>query len=174
MLRDFFVSEFHACDFHGGRDDFSRDNGWDDDRRKAFQDAAIALFLKWEVKHSAALVVNDDYRRVFVETGFHKTIKPAVTKWKKPYLQAFHHTVSDLREYADHQPKGYYIIPVFDRCQEFMGQAQQDYQQKNKDGKLGSMQLATARERPVASRGLSGLGVSRQRRVQHPRGLPGS
>ena len=69
---------------------------------------------------------------------FHKTLRPAIKKWKKPNLQAFQHTVSDLREYAEHQPKGAYIIPIFDDCQEFMGQAQLDFVKKNQDRKLGN------------------------------------
>src|ERR1017187_6934357 len=142
MLRDFSVSAFHACDFHGRRGEFR----WSDDRHTAFEHAAITLFQKWQVKHFAVLVANEDYKRSFVDTGFHKTLRPATGKWKKPYLQAFQHTVLDLREYADHQPKGYYIIPVFDRCQEFMGQARKDYERKNKDGKLGRMQVSITRE----------------------------
>ena len=141
MLRDFSVSEFHACDFHASRGEFR----WSDDRHTAFEHAAVKLFQDWQVKHSAVLVSNEDYKRSFVDTGFHKTLRPAISKWKKPYLQAFQHTVLNLREYADHQQAGYYIIPVFDRCQEFMGQARQDYALKNKDGKLGRMHVSTSR-----------------------------
>lgn len=141
LLKDFAVSEFHASDFHGSRGEFR----WPRHRRAAFAKAVVRLLRKWEVKHSAVLVSNEDYKRSFVHTGFHKTIRPAVSKWKKPYLQAFMGTILDLRGYADHQPKGLYITPVFDYCQEFMGQAYQDYRQKNLDGKLGNMQISTTR-----------------------------
>ena len=42
MLKDFSVTEFHACDFHV-RLEFP-----------AFQHAAIKLFQRWQVKHSLA------------------------------------------------------------------------------------------------------------------------
>jgi hypothetical protein len=144
MLTHFCVGEFHAADFYGGRGEYK---GWTSDRKNALQSAAIELFRKWEVKHSAALVANDDYRRSIVETGFNETIRPATSKWKKPYLTAFIHTVLDLRECADHQQKGCYIVPVFDNCQEFMSQARQYYDGRNTDGKLGGMLVpATRRE----------------------------
>jgi hypothetical protein len=142
MLMDFSISEFHARDFHGGRGQFR----WTDSRRSEFQQAVVNLFLKWEVKHSAVVVLHNDYRRAFVDTGFHKVLRPAIRSWKKPYLQAFQHTVLDLRHYADHQPKGHYIVPVFDFCQEFMGQAQHDYAERNKDAKLGNMHVSNTRE----------------------------
>jgi hypothetical protein len=142
LLTEFGVTEFHACDFYGHRRDFR----WIADRRNEFQNAVVRLFLKWEIKHSAVLVVHADYKRSFVDTDFHKTLVPAISKWKKPYFQAFLNTISNLREYADHQPKGHYIIPVFDNCQEFMGQARQDYAEKNKDGKLGRMQVSNTGE----------------------------
>ncbi len=61
-------------------------------------------------------------------------------------MSAFQDTVLDLREYADHQSKGQYIIPVFDDCKEFMGQAKVDYAKKNMDRKLGSMHVSNMRE----------------------------
>jgi hypothetical protein len=146
MLTRFCVSEFHATDFHGARGEFK---GWTPDRVNALESAAIELLRKWEVKHSAALVSNNDYRRSFVETGFNETIRPATNKWKKPYLTAFQHTVLDLREYAEDQPKGCYIVPVFDNCQEFMSQARQYYDQRNTDGKLGRMQVPATRRQYV-------------------------
>lgn len=112
MLTGFGVSEYHASDFHGRRGDF---RGWGDAEAADFEERAVKLFLKWEVKHGAVGVPRDDFRRSFEDTGFHKRLRPAVSKWKKPYLQGFQHMVADLRKYADHQPKGVYIRPVFDR-----------------------------------------------------------
>lgn len=146
MLADFDVSEFHASEFYRRRGEFSK---WEADRIDALQSSVVELLRKWQIKHSAALVVNDDYRRSFVETGFNKSIPPAIRSWKKPYLAAFRHTVLDLREYADHQPRGCYIVPMFDNCQEFMGQAREDYDQRNVDGKLGRMQISTTRREYV-------------------------
>ena len=140
LLGGFGVKEFHASDFHRRQGEFLR---WNRDRCSELQRAIIGLFLKWQIKHSCVLVEHSGYRRSFVDTGFHKTLRPAVRKWKKPYFQAFQHTVSNLREYADHQPRGVYITPVFDDCQEFMGHARADYARKNKDGKLGQMQVST-------------------------------
>jgi hypothetical protein len=142
MLARFGVSEYHASDFHGRRGDF---RGWGDIQAEAFQDCAVSLFLKWEVKHGAVGIPWDDFKRSFADTGFHKRLRPAVSKWRKPYLHAFQHMVADLRQYADHQPKGHYIRPIFDRCQEFMGQAQQDYARINHDGKLGRMYVSDTR-----------------------------
>ena len=71
---------------------------------------------------------------------------PAIKNWKSRYLQAFQHVIADLREYSKYQPKGHYITPVFDQCQEFMGQAEQDYAARNKDGKLGRMFVSNTRE----------------------------
>jgi hypothetical protein len=45
-----------------------------------------------------------------------------------------------------HQPKGHYIIPVFDDSQEFMGQARHYHAEKNKDEKLGRMRVSNTRE----------------------------
>lgn len=143
MLAEFGVTEFHAADFYGRRNEFSR---WPAERTAAMQSAIIKLLQKWEVRHSAALVTNDDYKRSFVETGFNRTIVSAPRKWMKPYLTAFQHTVIDLREFADYQLKGTYIVPVFDNCQEFMAQAREFYDQRNADGKLGQMQVASQRE----------------------------
>jgi hypothetical protein len=143
MLANFGVSEFHASDYHGGRGDF---RGWTADQRNELQTAIVELLQKWQVKHSAALVANNDYRRSFVDTGFNRTIRPTISKWKKPYLIAFQHTVLDLRECTDHQPKGCYIVPVFDNCKEFMSQARQYYDQRNADGKLGGMHVPDTRQ----------------------------
>ena len=143
MLNGFGVSEYHASDFHGRRGDFK---GWGDAKAADFEECAVNLCLKWEVKHGAVGVPRDDFKRSFEDTGFHKRLRPAVSKWKKPYLQGFQHMVADLRKYADHQPKGVYIRPIFDRCQEFMGQAQQDYNDINRDGKLGRMYVSDTRE----------------------------
>lgn len=141
LLNEFGLGAFHASDFHGRRDELKRDQR----RRDAFSTRVVELLTKWEVKHSAVLVPNTEYQKSFVKTEFHRTIKPASNKWKKPYLHAFIGTVLDLREYADHQPQGTYITPVFDRCQEFMGQAVSDYRDRNKDGKLGNMQVSDSR-----------------------------
>jgi len=146
MLEDFAVGEFHANDFYRGRGEF---RGWTEDRKDELRSAIIELLRKSQVKHSSALVVNDDYRRSFVETGFNESIRPAVNKWKKPYLIAFQHTVGDLRERADYEPKGCYIVPTFDNCQEFMGQAREDYDKRNADGKLGGMHVLTGRHEYV-------------------------
>lgn len=141
LLNKFGLGEFHATDFHGRRDELR----WDENGRRAFIDSVVELFNKWEVKHSAVLVPNTEYKQSFVGTGFHKTIVPATRKWKKPYLHAFMGTVLALREYADHQPRGAYITPIFDRCQEFMGQASSDYCDRNRDGKLGTLQVSDSR-----------------------------
>jgi hypothetical protein len=143
LLEDFGLKEFHASDFYRRQGEFRQ---WHDDRCRDLELAITGLFLKWQIKHCCALVEHDGYKRSFVDTGFHKTLRPAIRKWKKPYLQAFQDTVSNLREYADHQPKGIYITPVFDDCQEFMGQARADYAQKNSDGKLGQMYVSRTRE----------------------------
>lgn len=146
MLRSFNVREFHARDFHRRAGEFT---GWDQERQAAFQSATIELFRKWRVKHSATLVTNDDYQRSFVNTGFHNSLRPTIRKWKKPYLLSFQHTILDLREYAGHQPKGHYIVPVFDNCQEFMSQARQYYEEKNADGRLGRMLVPRTRREYV-------------------------
>lgn len=143
MLARFGLSGYHASDFHGRRGDFK---GWSADQAAEFQDCVVNLLLKWEVKHGAVGIPWDDFRRSFADTGFHKRLLPAVSKWKKPYLYAFQHMVADLRKYADHQPKGYYIRPIFDRCQEFIGQAEKDYASINRDGKLGRMYVSDTRE----------------------------
>ncbi|MGA8026552.1 MAG: DUF3800 domain-containing protein [Bryobacteraceae bacterium] len=141
LLKKFGLREFHATDLHGRRDELR----WDEKGRLAFIDGVVELFNKWEVKHSAVLVPNTEYQQSFVETGFHRTIRPAISKWKKPYLHAFMGTTLALRECADHQQRGVYITPIFDRCQEFMGQALSDYRDRNKDGKLGNMQVSDSR-----------------------------
>lgn len=146
MLVRFSLSEFHSSEFNGRRGEFE---GWTDDRRRDLQAAIIGLLLKWQVKHSAALVPNAVFKQSFVETKFNETIAPAKSKWKKPYLLAFQHTVADLREYTDQQPEGSYIIPTFDNCQEFMNQARQYYEQRNGDGKLGKMHVRKARREYV-------------------------
>ena len=135
LLKCCGLRSFHASAFEG-----------DLKTRKSFEEAAIRLFLKFEVKHSAVLVDNGGYKRAFVETNFYKTLRPAINGWKKTYFQAFQHTISDLREYADDQPKGMYIIPVFDNSKEFIGQAKQDFIKKNQDRKLGNMVVSNTQE----------------------------
>jgi len=142
MLKRFGVSEFHATDFHRRRGEFEH---WAEERCSDLGSAIVELLLRWQVKHSAALVENAGYVQSFVETGFSKGIKPAVNKWKKPYLLAFQHTVADLREYADDQDAGVFITPVFDNCQEFMSQATQYYEKRNADGRLGRMHVVGSR-----------------------------
>lgn len=146
MLARFEVTEFHASDFYHGRTEF---RGWDDQRRTAMETTAVKLLQKWDVLHSAVLIGNDDYQRSFVETGFNKTLLQAISKWRKPYLTAFQHTVQDLREYADYIPKGRYVVPVFDNCQEFIAQARLSYKRNNADGKLGRMRVAACRREYV-------------------------
>jgi hypothetical protein len=143
LMRDFGVVTYHASDFHRRQGEFV---SWKEERCTEFENAILQLLLKWEIRHSGVAIIKDDYERAFADTGFHKLLKPAVTKWKKPYLEAFQHVVADLRTYAEHQPRGHYITPVFDRCQEFIGQAEQDYAARNKDGKLGRMYVSTTRE----------------------------
>jgi Protein of unknown function (DUF3800) len=142
-LTNFGVSAFHATDFHGRRGQF---RSMDDAQMEALATTLLNLFRKWSVYHSAVLVANADYQNSFVSTGFHKSIRPAVRSWKKPYLYAFRNTVLDLREFADHLPDGHYLTPVFDCSQEFMGQAQADYRQRNTDGRMGDMHVATSQE----------------------------
>jgi len=74
MLARFWLTEFHATDFHGRLGAFSK---WNDKQAAELEMEAVRLLDKWEVKHSAALVVNDDYEKSFVETGFNKKIVPA-------------------------------------------------------------------------------------------------
>ncbi|MGJ5819083.1 DUF3800 domain-containing protein [Paludibaculum fermentans] len=136
LLKQFDIPEFHASDFHGRRKSF---RGWSEARCTDFLEAAIRLLLKWRVKHGGVTISRADFKRSFVDTGFHLRLTPAVTKWKKPYLHAFLHLVHDLREYAGHQARGVRITPVFDECQEFIGQARQEYLLRNKDGKLGAL-----------------------------------
>lgn len=145
MLGKFGITGYHATDFHGRRGEF---RGWDDCRDTEFRNHAVGLFLKWKVKHHGVGIPRGDFQRSFTDTGFHLLLRPAVAKWKKPYLQAFQHIISDLRAYADHQPRGQYIRPIFDNCQEFLGQAKQDYAAINSDGKLGCMYVANAQEYP--------------------------
>jgi hypothetical protein len=142
LLEQHGVSAFHATTFHRRVGEFQ----WEDYRHNGFKDAVVQLINRWEIKHSAVLVANDDYQRSFVHTGFHKIILPATRSWKKPYLQAFVGTVHALREYATHQPEGIYITPVFDNCQEFIGQAKADYRERNKDGVLGEMLVSNTRQ----------------------------
>ena len=142
LLKQYGVSGFHATAFHRRVGEFK----WEDQRHNDFKDAIVQLINRWEIKHSAVLVANDDYQRAFVQTGFNKTMLPATRSWKKPYLQAFFGTVQALREYATHQPKGLYVTPVFDNCQEFVGQAKADYRDRNKDGLLGEMLVSNTRQ----------------------------
>ena len=86
MLVDFGISEYHASDFHGGRGDF---RGWTAAQKSAFQKHAVDILLKWRVKHGAVGVPWDDFKRSFAETGFHKTLKPAVAKWKNLIFMPF-------------------------------------------------------------------------------------
>ena len=115
LMSSFGVVAYHASDFHRHRGEFSN---WQDERCADFEDAKVQLLLKWDIRHSWVAIIKDDYKRAIADTGFHKRLTPATSKWKKPYLQAFQHVVADLRTYAGHQPKGHYITPVFDRCQE--------------------------------------------------------
>jgi len=141
MLADFGVTIFHATDFYSPRNQFA---GWGRDRCEAFSDAILGLLRRWQVKNSVVIVEKAGYQKAFVESGFHRMIKPAIVKWTKPYLEAFLNTVLDLREYAPHQTG--YITPVFDDCQEFIPQARQEYRQKNRDGRLGIMHVSTTRD----------------------------
>ncbi len=143
LLKQYALREFHATDFHHRRKEFL---GWSDDQALRFRDAIIDLLLRWDVKHTGVAIPVADYQRSFVETGFNKSLVPAISKWKKPYLPAFQHVISDLRSYAVHQPAAHLIHPVFDQCQEFMGQAKADYSTRNKDGRLGTMFVSNTRE----------------------------
>lgn len=142
LLADYGITTFHATDFYGPRGEF---RGWAKDRRALFQTKILNLLERWQIKNSVVLVENAGYRKAFVESGFNRTITQAPNKWRKPYLEAFINTVLDLREYADHQ-EGRYITPVFDDCQEFMAQARQEYDDKNRDGKLGKMHISTVQD----------------------------
>jgi Protein of unknown function (DUF3800) len=143
LLKTFGVQEFSATDFHGRRHNFKR---WSDAQAEDFRRSAVNLFLKWEVKHGGVVIPIRDFENEFIRTKFHLRLKPATAKWKKPYLFGFYHIVTDLCEYADHQPKGTYIRPIFDNCQEFMGQARTDYARLNKEWKLGEMYVSNARD----------------------------
>lgn len=141
-LDKFGINQFHASDFHGSRGEF-RD--WDGSRKAELESAIVELLLKWKVKHSTAFVVNDHYRESFVKTGLHKAVQ-AARNWKQAYPLAFRHTVGDLRQYSEDQDPGHYVVPVFDRCQEFVGESREYYNSRNADGKLGGMHVATADE----------------------------
>jgi hypothetical protein len=136
LLHSFGVSEYHATKFHGRCGPFA---GWSDHQRHDFELAIVHLLVQWDVKHSGVAIIKDDYKRSFVNTGFHRRLVPATRKWRSPYLQAFHHIITDLRTYADHQPRGLLLAPIFDQCQEFIGQAKVDYDRINADRRLGQM-----------------------------------
>lgn len=90
------------------------------------------------------------YRLLRVETRFHTTV-PAARNWKQAYPLAFQHTVADLRECADAQASGQYIVPTFDNSREFIGEARDYYAKRNRDRKLGTCRSAP-RESTFSSR----------------------
>ena len=157
------IEEFHATDFYRRAGVFK---GWSQTQCNTVERDLIDLFLRWEVKHSAICISTDAYQRSFVETRFHKRIRPVVRKWKQPYLVAFQTTVLNLREYSDHQPTGCFISPVFDRCQEFMAQAREFYDQRNHDGKLARMQQPTERNQFVQLQAADFLAWHYRKRAQ--------
>ena len=117
LLKKFDVETFHATDFHGARGEF---RGWGQDQRASLELAIIGLFLKYPVGLLGQGVTISAYDDAFVKSELHKRLKPAVSKWKKPYLAGFNQVVTNLRRYADELP-GQLIHPTFDECQEFIG-----------------------------------------------------